>query len=350
MVLKRGSIAHYYHFHACAGNCHIHAPEVAQEAYATIVVAAHKAYHHHVALLPLKAVDGVDAQLLFYGLEHRTFLNLGAKILHLRLIGRNKSEIYALVDDALHAYALHIALQLCHKKVGFERIEATVAGTHGALGKVHIGGIYPLHGYVVIEYSTVAHLGCRYQISAIEPLRRKLHDVAMHAILGAQQCHSLRPPHSHTFHHGARQAAALCLIALDGGWQLAVVARQNHAVGFAHGYPSGCLECLTGFVDKERGEMLASEQRAVAAHKGRCHHARIIKEFHIYFHLEFFGSMAQFCHAVAHGVAIAMLFVESLQLPYGFAYAPQLGIIGVALKTALVAIRQHLIQSTAIFD
>ena len=53
--------------------------------------------------------------------------------------------------------------------------------------------------------------------------------------------------------------------------------------------------------------------------------------------------MAQFGYAVAHGVAIAMLFIETLQLPYGFAYAPQLGIVGVALKTALVAIRQHLV-------
>ena len=47
-------------FHAGARYCHVHAPQVGEEANLPIVVGTHKRHYYHVALLTLKAVHRVD--------------------------------------------------------------------------------------------------------------------------------------------------------------------------------------------------------------------------------------------------------------------------------------------------
>ena len=60
-------------FHAGSGDGDVHASQVAEETYLSVVVGAHERDDDDVALLSLEAVDGIDADKSSEGLEKLTF-------------------------------------------------------------------------------------------------------------------------------------------------------------------------------------------------------------------------------------------------------------------------------------
>lgn len=92
-----GGVAEDDEFHAGAGDCHVHASEVAQEADFAVVVGAHEADEYHIALLPLKSIYGVDRNQVSVRLEKLGGSHHLAQKLHLRAVGRNDAHVDALV-------------------------------------------------------------------------------------------------------------------------------------------------------------------------------------------------------------------------------------------------------------
>ncbi len=59
MSSQGGDITYYYKFHAGACDGDIHASQVIEEAYLSLLVGTHKGYYYYVALLSLETVNGV---------------------------------------------------------------------------------------------------------------------------------------------------------------------------------------------------------------------------------------------------------------------------------------------------
>ena len=82
-----GGVAENDEFHAGARDSHVHASEVAQEADFAVVVGAHEADENHVALLPLKTINGIDTDKVTVGFEKGLVAQELTEILHLCTIG-----------------------------------------------------------------------------------------------------------------------------------------------------------------------------------------------------------------------------------------------------------------------
>ena len=100
-----GGIAQDDEFHAGASDGHIHAPQVAQEAYLPLLVGTHEADEHDVAFLPLKTVDGIHRNAVP---ERAKKFGTAQKVpqkLHLRPVGRNDGHIDVFIE---HMPATHL--------------------------------------------------------------------------------------------------------------------------------------------------------------------------------------------------------------------------------------------------
>ena len=87
--------------HASAGHGYVHAAQVAEEANVAVVVAADKGDDDDVALLTLKTIDGVDGNQVAEGFEEGCALDESAEILHLSAVGRDETDVDALVEKPL---------------------------------------------------------------------------------------------------------------------------------------------------------------------------------------------------------------------------------------------------------
>ena len=83
MTCQRGGIAEDDQFHPGSGDGHIHTAQIAQETYLTIVIGTHQRYQYNVALLSLKAVNGIHTDQLAERLGPILLLDLTTEILHL---------------------------------------------------------------------------------------------------------------------------------------------------------------------------------------------------------------------------------------------------------------------------
>lgn len=93
-----GGVAEDDEFHTGAGDCHVHASEVAQEADFAVVVGAHEADEYHIALLPLESIYGVDRNQVSVGFEKLGGSHHFTQKLHLSAVGRYDAHIDALVE------------------------------------------------------------------------------------------------------------------------------------------------------------------------------------------------------------------------------------------------------------
>lgn len=71
VTAERGGVAYQDKLHACARHGYIHASQIPEEAYLAVFVAAYQRHDDDVALLSLKAVNGVDGDEVSIGLEPR---------------------------------------------------------------------------------------------------------------------------------------------------------------------------------------------------------------------------------------------------------------------------------------
>lgn len=181
MAREGGGVAQDDELHAGAGDGHVHAAQVAQEAYLALVVGAHEAYEYHVALLALEAVDGVDRNQVAVGLEIGRAAHQAAQQLHLGAVGRDDAHVDALVEHVLAAYLLKVVVQGVEREQGLVVVDAPEAGAHKVLLEVHAGGVDPRHGGVEVEDAAVAHLGGAHDLAVVEPLAREVHDGLVHA-------------------------------------------------------------------------------------------------------------------------------------------------------------------------
>ena len=119
---------------------------------------------------------------------------------------------------------------------------------------------------------------------------------------------------------------------------MAVVAGEDDASGAAYGYPAGCFERLCRLVDEERRELLAFQHAVGGAGEGACHDARFAEQRGAYAQLYLRGATLQAVHLLMPCVRPASL---AAQFSDGFAYAPELRIVGVRLEAACwIAIRR----------
>ena len=105
MAAEGLGIADNDEFHAGTGHGYVHATQVGEEAYLTMVVGSDEADDNHVALLPLKGVDGVDGHGAAYALQLGRGVDDLAEILHLGAVGGDDAEVYVFVVYAAVAYA-----------------------------------------------------------------------------------------------------------------------------------------------------------------------------------------------------------------------------------------------------
>lgn len=96
---------------AGAGDGDIHAAQVAEETDATAVVGAHHGEDDDIPLLPLEGIDRVDGDLLSERPEKGVALDELAQQTHLRLVGRDDTEVDALVLDAVRANLLDVEVE-----------------------------------------------------------------------------------------------------------------------------------------------------------------------------------------------------------------------------------------------
>lgn len=111
MAGEGGDGAYDDELHAGSGHGYVHATEISQKTDVAVVVASHEGDDYDVALLPLKAVDGIYGNKMAEGLEERGALYKPAKILHLGAIWRDKAYVYAFVKKPLLTYFLDIGAE-----------------------------------------------------------------------------------------------------------------------------------------------------------------------------------------------------------------------------------------------
>ena len=111
MAAEGVAVAKDDELHACPGDGHVHAAQVAQEANLSLIVGAHQGDDDDVALLSLEAVDGVHRNQAAERLEELTLPDELPEILHLCAIGRDDTHVEPLAQDALLANQLIVGLE-----------------------------------------------------------------------------------------------------------------------------------------------------------------------------------------------------------------------------------------------
>ena len=101
----------------------------------------------------------------------------------------------------------------------------------------------------------------------IEPVGGETHDILIHTVLDLEQGDRLGMMVDDALHERLVESALHGCETLDGGRQLAVVARQNHTRGPADRNPAGRLKRLSRLVDEECTELHAVEQTVGTAHQ-----------------------------------------------------------------------------------
>lgn len=94
-------IAEYDELHACPCDGNIHAAEVAEEAYLSLIIASHERENDDIALLSLESINGIHRDEMAIGLEELALLYHTAQQLHLSTIGRDDAYVYLLIENAL---------------------------------------------------------------------------------------------------------------------------------------------------------------------------------------------------------------------------------------------------------
>lgn len=69
MFCQCGGIAQYDQFHSGTGDGNIHAAQVVQETYISLVIGSYQADHDHIALLALETVYGMNGNQFAEGFE-----------------------------------------------------------------------------------------------------------------------------------------------------------------------------------------------------------------------------------------------------------------------------------------
>ena len=166
-------------------------------------------------------------------------------------------------------------------------------------GEGALGGVDPGERGVEWRDEAVGHLGRGFEAAVVEPLGGEVHDVAVHAVLGGEECDAVGFGVRYFLHEGLVEASAGGLGAFDGGWQLAVVAAEDDAVGFEYGCPAGGFEGLGGFVDEEGGEAAVFEDVVGTAYEGAGDDACLVEEVALDADFQFGGAGAELCQAGA---------------------------------------------------
>ena len=244
--------------HAGAGDGDIHAAEVVEEADGALVVVAHHADNYHVAFLPLEAVDAIDRYQLAERAEEFLPLEQAADEAHLGAIGGDDAEVDAVVLYAAEAYHLDIVAEGVDEQACLLGVGAA-EGAALTLAEMALGGVEPGDGRVDGRHKAVGHFGCGGEPAVVEPAGGELHDGAVHTVLHGEERDAARLGVGDLLHEGAVEAATGCFDALDGGWQLVVVAAEDDAVGLEDGGPAGGFEGLRRLVDEEGGETATLE-------------------------------------------------------------------------------------------
>ena len=197
--------------------------------------------------------------------------------MHLSSVRTDDPHIYTFMEYAVAANLLEVLPEDAHREFclawvhpaeavllfaevllvareGFLRHGSQCGGLSRGCARLLLAGVYPFHGSVPVQDAPVAHGGVALQLSLVELLVGKLHDGITHSILYAQERHAARLVLHEVLHKCLVQSPGQRLRAFQGGGQLAVVTRQDEAVGLGDGYPAGCFECLCSLVDEERAE------------------------------------------------------------------------------------------------
>lgn len=100
-----GGVAEDDEFHAGAGHGYIHAAEVGEEAYLSVLVGANEGDEDDVSFLALEAIDGIDADEVAHLAELGCVAYLLTQVVGLHPVGGDDAYVDALVEETLFAYA-----------------------------------------------------------------------------------------------------------------------------------------------------------------------------------------------------------------------------------------------------
>ena len=189
-----------------------------------------------------------------------------------------------------------------------------------------------------------SQLGIEHIAAEVLPNEKNQYIRKLHAILHLQQRDGFGFPVGNLLHQRVVKSAACRFDAFDGGRQLMMVAGKNHPVGFGYGDPASGFKRLRGFVDEERCEMTAGEHSVGGTDECTGHNTRFVKQFGIDFYFQLGGTEAQARQSVARCFLVTVAAVLCrLCFAYGFADAPQFGIVGMCFEAAFVSEGEHFI-------
>ncbi len=123
-----------------------------------LVVGAHEADDDDVALLSLKAVDGVHGDAVAQRPQGVVAAHQLSQVLHLRAVGRDDGHVEVLVEHALAPDALHIAGERGDGELRLGTVDAPIAVAHHFLLAVEVTGVNPCDGRFPVEDAAVTHL------------------------------------------------------------------------------------------------------------------------------------------------------------------------------------------------
>ena len=338
VAAKSVGIAEDDELHAGAGDGDVHAAEVAEEADGALVVVAHHADDYHVALLPLEAVDTIHRNLMAERAEELLPLEQATDEAHLRTIGRDDAKVDALVLNAAEAYHLDIVAQGVDEQACLLGVGAA-EGAALTLAEMALRGVEPGDGRVDGRHETVRHLGGGGEAAMVEPAGGERHDGAVHTVLHGEERDAAGLGSGHLLHECAVEAGTGGFEALDGGWQLAVVATEDDAVGLEDGSPAGGFEGLGSLVDEEGGEAAPLEDAVGGADEGAGDDAGTVEEVLLNADFQLGGAGA---HTGKACLPLTAFAVGASPFAKGAADAPELGIVGMVGIAALVAAIEHL--------
>ena len=147
-----------------------------------------------------------------------------------------------------------------------------------------------------------------------------------------------------TLHQRLAEACLQGSETLHGGWQLTMVAGENHSRHATDGNPTGCFKGLGCLVDEKGAEFLTFEQTVGRAHKGTRDDAGLAEELGIDADLQFCGTFFQTFEFLM--VAVAATLPIAPEIPDSFPDAPEEGVVGMGLEATFVGETEHLVVDT----
>ncbi len=156
MIAQGGTVANDDKLFAGTRHGHIHAADVGKKANGAGIIATSEADVHHIALLPLKRIDGIDRQGT--RLHQIASFEQFAKQVGLGFVGRNNSPRHLIQCHTVEAHQIGILGEMAHQQCGLFGVVDAGRMVQLNFGEATTGRVDEFEGGIFVKHNMLSHL------------------------------------------------------------------------------------------------------------------------------------------------------------------------------------------------